>query len=73
MHMANKEVQRLYEEYKQLDDQYRQLAEKLRPFMRTSANCNEHDKLLEIGRQLELKLQELQNSLGIRRIQPSTD
>jgi predicted nuclease with TOPRIM domain len=64
--MSDRDVRlRLYEEYKALDDKYRKLAEKLKPLMLTSSNSAEHKQLLDIGRQLESKLQELQEAFGI--------
>lgn len=68
MSMAERETRlRLYEEYMVLDDKYRELAGKLKPFMFTTSNRAEHQQLVEIGRQLESKLHELQEAFGIKR------
>jgi len=72
MPMADhQERMRLYGEYKELDDQYRQLAEKLKPFMLTTTNRPDHERLLEIGRKLSRKLEELNAAFGVKRIPPS--
>jgi len=60
--------QRLHKEYIELDDQYRKLLQKLSPMMLTSDNRAEHELLVEIGRRLDSKLQELQEAYGVKRV-----
>jgi hypothetical protein len=63
--------QRLYDEYVLLDDEYRKLADKLKPFAVTAENRADLRRLWELGRQLEAKIHELQETSSIRRSTPA--
>ncbi len=72
MTMPNAETRaRLYDEYLALDNEYRKLADSLKPFVVTAENRVDHRRLVDIGRQLEAKLHELQEASNIRRSTPA--
>jgi len=56
----------LYDEFKELDERYRAMAEKLKGTLTTTENMDDEKKLLELGRSVEAKLRELNDSIGIR-------
>lgn len=62
---------RLSAEFKELYTQYKELADRLKPFMLTEKNKNEHLQLLELGRKLDAKHEELLSAFGVKRIPPN--
>jgi len=72
MPMADADTRaRLYNEYIALDDQYRKLADKLKPFVLTAENRSDLQHLVDLGKQLDAKLQELQEAFNVRRRTPA--
>jgi len=70
--MADAETRaRLYKEYVTLDNEYRKLADKLKPFELTAENRSDQQRLVDLGKQLGAKLQELQESFNVRRRTPA--
>jgi hypothetical protein len=64
----NETKKRFTKEFEELYAQYRKLADKLRPFMLTTENQKEYQQLLELGKKLDAKHEELLAAYGIKRI-----
>ncbi|GEM_PF-6312996 len=68
MTIADKLVrQRLYKEYNELEGQYRRLIDKLSRLPQISVDFPEIKQLAKVGKQLEDKRRELDESYGVRR------